>query len=386
MVARRILDIEGIQRRADEATAERINKAKNGAAPVAEAQEPFPLSLIHSAAEFSALNIPPRESIIDGLMATKTLTEVFAKRGLGKTMLVLYFAVAVARGDKQFLSWTINKARRVLYVDGEMSGSELQERLRKFAGTSMPELLDILASDTFYQTFQRSMNLANEVQQTQFIDMLDALAAIDRAPEVIILDNKSALTFGTEENSSTEQQGFMLLLKALRHKGFTVVVVHHAGKSGDQRGSTGFEDPLDLVLKLEAPVTDENDSLPPAEGAAFRITFTKHRGQKRPQPHLLDVELMEDMDGTFDWAIKKPEGKNNLLKVLEYMYDHPEALTQVAIARGVNKDTGYLSTFLKNTLRPRKFVVGDSLKLTDSGRAYVEAARRNKRRDSGEED
>jgi hypothetical protein len=146
--------------------------------------EPFPLSLIHSAAEFNALDIPPREPILEGLLLTRSLVEVFAKRGVGKTFFALSMGLAVARGAGKFLEWTVHKARRVLYIDGEMSGAELQERLRKFCGNNAPQNFDILASDTFYQMFETSMNLANAEQQQRFLAMLDALEARERLPEV----------------------------------------------------------------------------------------------------------------------------------------------------------------------------------------------------------
>ncbi len=315
--------------------------------------EPFPLELVHSVAEFVSLLIPPREPILDGLLLTKSLVEVFSKRGVGKTFFTLSLCLCIARGTGKFMEWPVHKARRVLYVDGEMSGSELQERLRKFCAGNAPRNLDILASDTFYQLFQTSMNLASVAQQEQFMGLLDALEAQGRLQEVVALDNKSALTCGTEENSNTEQQGFGNFLKALRHRGLTAVVVHHAGKTGDQRGASGFEDPFDLVIKLEEPKADDEASI--AEGAEFAVSFTKHRNLRKPEPYSVLVELVEDLNGTFDWAITKPKPKKPMLKVLEYLYDKPGVMTQAQVADACGS-TRALSKLIKGELRSRQFL------------------------------
>src|SRR5687768_2890831 len=72
--------------------------------------------------------IKRREWLVDLFLRAKTLTMVFGQRGVGKTFFLLWLALALARGV-QFLSWTVKKPRRVLYIEGEMSNEELQERL-----------------------------------------------------------------------------------------------------------------------------------------------------------------------------------------------------------------------------------------------------------------
>ena len=56
------------------------------------------------------------------------LAMVYAKRGVGKTHFALGVAYAVAAGAK-FLSWQAEKPRKVLYIDGEMPGPAMKERL-----------------------------------------------------------------------------------------------------------------------------------------------------------------------------------------------------------------------------------------------------------------
>lgn len=53
---------------------------------------------------------------------------VYAKRGVGKTHFCLSLAYTVASGG-EFLKWRASKPRRVLYIDGEMPGAAIKERL-----------------------------------------------------------------------------------------------------------------------------------------------------------------------------------------------------------------------------------------------------------------
>ena len=42
-------------------------------------------------------------------------------------------------------------------------------------------------------------------------------------------------------------------LLELRRRGMTVLLIHHAGKSGDQRGTSAREDIMDTVISLRRP-------------------------------------------------------------------------------------------------------------------------------------
>lgn len=55
---------------------------------------------------------------------------VFADRGIGKTFFCLSCAVALANGEG-FLNYKAEKPVPVLYLDGEMQATAMQERLRQ---------------------------------------------------------------------------------------------------------------------------------------------------------------------------------------------------------------------------------------------------------------
>jgi hypothetical protein len=58
-----------------------------------------------------------------------------------------------------------------------------------------------------------------------------------------------------------------------RAAGKSVLLIHHAGKGGGQRGTSRKEDVLDSVISLKRPV--DYDS---SEGARFEVHYSKARG------------------------------------------------------------------------------------------------------------
>ena len=74
-----------------------------------------------------ALEIPPREYILEPILREKDVAMAHAKRGVGKTQFLLNVGVAVASGGT-YLTWTAPRPRPVLYIDGEMPARTMQER------------------------------------------------------------------------------------------------------------------------------------------------------------------------------------------------------------------------------------------------------------------
>src|SRR5262245_63526293 len=91
--------------------------------------------------------------------------------------------------------------------------------------------------------------------------------------EVIVADNISTLVRSGKEN---EAEGWLPMQSwALRHRrqGRAVILLHHAGKGGAQRGTSKREDVLDTVISLRHPA-----DYSPDQGARFEVHFEKTRG------------------------------------------------------------------------------------------------------------
>jgi hypothetical protein len=82
----------------------------------------------------------------------------------------------------------------------------------------------------------------------------------------------------------------------MRRLGVAVLVVHHANKKGDQRGTSRREDVLDLVMAMRRPVDYE-----PKEGARFELRFEKARGLVGEDVEPIDVRMAQDAVGVMRW-------------------------------------------------------------------------------------
>ncbi len=250
--------------------------------------QPTPFKVL-TALELVNVQLPPRETVLAPWLPAKGLAMVYGPRGIGKTHLNLGIAYAIATGGA-FLRWRAERPRKVLYIDGEMPGQAMQERLAAIAQSATvtppaPDYFRILAMDL--QELGHGLNLADDAAQ------LNLDASIGDA-EVLIVDNISTLANAGRENEAESWlpiQGWAL---EQRRAGRTVIFVHHAGKGGAQRGTSRREDVLDTVIALRRP-----DDFEPNEGARFAIHFEKNRGF-----HGDDAKPFEAALGAAGWTTR----------------------------------------------------------------------------------
>lgn len=250
-------------------------------------------------------------------------------------------AGAIARGQ-DFLGYNVLKARRVLIIDGELPLEDLQERYQLMFSNNPPALLNVLSSQRLWEAGETPLTI-NEPETQERIDrLLDDMEEAGRLPEVLALDNYSSLTYGLDENSNSELDSILRWLIQLRHRGITVLAVHHAGRSGDQRGATRREDLLDVSVKL---VEIDREANPGITGAACTMSFSKLRGE-RPNPDQLDLRLEQDAAGLLTWSFSEgKEKKDRVLDVMRALIEADKAgkpiddYTAVGNAIGVSRPT-----------------------------------------------
>ena len=217
-------------------------------------------------AQLLTANFPPRSLMLAPWLPDKGLAMIFAPRGVGKTWIALSIAHAIASGS-EFLRWRAPGSRRVLYIDGEMPAVTLQERYATVVAASM--------IDAPAKTFRL---VAADFQPDGLPDLADIDAqrfyelAITDA-ELIVVDNLSTIARGLRENEADLFGPVQTWLLQQRAANRSVLVVHHAGKGGGQRGTSRKEDVLDTVISLSRP-----PGYVASEGARFEVRFTKSRG------------------------------------------------------------------------------------------------------------
>jgi putative DNA primase/helicase len=255
----------------------------------------LPILRAVSVTELLRLDVKDREMVLHPFLPTQGLAMLYSQRGVGKTFISLGISVAVASG-MAFLKWAAPKARRVLYVDGEMPCATLRDRISNIvAGTEIGHPLDnlrVITSDLQSHALPDLSTIAGQ----------DLIEAHLDGVELLVLDNLSSLVRAVKEN---EGEGWLPVQDwalDLRRRGISVLFVHHAGKAGAQRGTSRREDLLDSVVTLKHP----NDYVP-SEGLRCDVLYEKSRGFYGDDARPFGVKLMAGPGGEALWTIADPE-------------------------------------------------------------------------------
>jgi putative DNA primase/helicase len=243
-----------------------VRKRREGAYPVNVEQQPVLALKSVGFDDFLAIDMPPREMLLHPILPTRSLAMLYAPRGVGKTLLALSIGLAVASGSP-LLRWNAPRQRRVLYVDGEMPLVSLQERMRAISsglGTVIPnDGFRVLAADNT----ENGLSIGSAEGQRSLDPLLSGV-------DLVVFDNLSTLCTNGSESASDSWVPMQNWLLKLRRRGIAVLLVHHAGTNGRQRGTSRREDALDTIIALRRP-----EDYSPEDGARFEVHFEKLRNR-----------------------------------------------------------------------------------------------------------
>ncbi len=275
--------------------------------------------------KFLQLAIKPRGMVIEPIIPEKGLAMLYAARGTGKTHIALGIAFAVATGTR-FLKWSAPRSRRVLLIDGEMPAAALQERLASIiAGSPNADLksenIMILAGDLIEAG--GIGNLAAPEVQSELDPWLEGIE--------FLKDNLSSLTAVIRDNDAESWGPIQEWLLKLRRRGISVLIVHHAGKDGQQRGTSRREDVLDTSISLRRS-TDYS----PTDGAKFEVHLEKTRGFSGDLAKPFEAKL-EMRDGSATWTIRELEDANR--SRVQALLDDGLTVREIADETGIPKST-----------------------------------------------
>lgn len=275
------------------------------------------------AGEFLVMKIPERKKVLDPWLPERGVTMIYAERGVGKTYFSLEVAVAIATGE-EFLGWQADQQRSVLYIDGEMCMSDLQQRLKQIYKGEVQDINDWMQLITPEMHPYGCPDLSDK-------DWLQALEPVVIDANVVFIDNISTLVRNGNENEADSWNTVQDWVVNLKSAGKTVVFVHHAGKSGQQRGTSKREDIMDTVINLKKP-SDYVQS----QGARFEVHFEKARSFSGDGAKPFEVQLSID-DGGTHWDSCDLE-ESNYEKSIS-LFNSGYRQKEVAEELGVDKST-----------------------------------------------
>ena len=238
-----------------------------------------------SAESWAARQFPtPVRLLGDGV--TKT-TRVFliGMTGLGKTMLGIAMAAAMATGT-DFLGWRCDRPVKVLYVDGEMPGELIKARIldamRRLERADLAGNLFFYSADmgeqiaAAFPALGEMQPLNTEAGQNFILTLIEKLGGVD----VVIFDNVMSLIAG-DQKEEVPWSETLPLISGLTRKQIGQIWLDHTGhNTARQYGSSTKAWRFDAVgIMTELPEDQRNE-----RETAFKLSFDAPGKARRRAP------------------------------------------------------------------------------------------------------
>lgn len=180
------------------------------------------------------------ESILSPIINSGQVIWLFAPEKIGKTFLAMSIAYVVSRGNSSVCGWQSNGSKKVLYIDGEMSGVGLKKIYSRIVQGFQQENNDNILFDSFL--FAES--------DEEYETILDPAWLEEFQPklydyDLIILDSYYSLN-----NNSRSLKDFFVFLKDLKKHNVAVLVIDHTNRNEELQGSIDKRRFTDLGIQL----------------------------------------------------------------------------------------------------------------------------------------
>ena len=210
--------------------------------------------------------LPKRDKLLGDLLCTTSRMMIIAATGVGKTLFALDLAAAVAAG-LPFLRWKGGRPARVMYLDGEMSAEDMQERQRLVAA--------IYGKNIKLYTFCRDDLGDERIPPLNTAEGRDWLAERVQAikPDLIVFDSMMALLGGSLKDDE-QWEPMKPVMRALTKMRIAQIWINHIGR--DLRhgyGDVTREWEMNTIAALSR--VDEND-----RDSDLRLSFESKDGGK----------------------------------------------------------------------------------------------------------
>jgi hypothetical protein len=298
-------------------------------------------AVVVSFRDLLTMELPALEYAIEPLLTVGGTGEIWAWRGLGKTFITTEIAIQLALGCPTLFggingtggNWPIARAYRVLYVYGEMHGSEIQKRAQQIARGHGSDLPSAENFGTMCKDFQKRWRpKINSPRDRKIIE--ERLFA--GGYEVLILDNLSTLWPTSQEGEGERTATLTEWFLDLNQRRISVIYLHHAGKGGEQRGGSEKEDMLDFVLKLTRPPGYKRE-----EQLRVLVEIDKTRGESKQPRWLVPFEMSLTTDrGAACW-LTRPSRHAQIQACFEHFGNGMKPGGDMAMEVGVSRATTY---------------------------------------------
>ena len=247
---------------------------------------------------FLTTSFPEPSYIIEPLVSNQSIVQIVGASGVGKTMFGLAIAGAIATANGLLGMPSVGGARPILYVEGELPGSDIQVRIngmlkvinrkcepKNFNISSLQQQLKINDKGfTPIQTEQGLIEIENAILKIKKITGL---------MPVVFIDNISCLASGLKENDADAWSPIINKFVKWKNMGSTIFYFHHLNKGNDSSGSTMQHRTIDMVIRMRKPDNKQKIKTFEDKGVQAIVDFPKwrlHDNSKHSQEHMLICE------------------------------------------------------------------------------------------------
>jgi putative DNA primase/helicase len=316
-------------------------------------------NVILDAEEFLKLKIQARKRFLAPWLTEGSITLLSGWRGSGKTWLAVSILDTVTKGGS-LGPWKVENPVPCLYLDAEMPIDDTQQRLQSF-NNSGPRLapLYVYSEHLASERGVRRAHITSDYWRTALEEYLTEMGI-----KLWILDNISSCTPGLDESAKKDWDEVNQWLLKLRFKGIATIPLHHTGKKGDQRGTSGREDHITNSIII-SPLPVQNT----LEVCRFKMRFTKKRVSYMEADLVADTTMtLKDTngDGCLCWQFSEPtsQKKQQIYQMLD------ESCEQKEICKILGVSKGYVSRIKTEGITDG--YLSKNGRLTERGRTYCE--------------
>jgi hypothetical protein len=284
------------------------------------------------ASELAKLFIPRRRKHWGEFIQSNQTGMIFGERGRGKTWVAMSIAISMS-SCAEFLGQKPKNTRRVIYLDGEMDLSTFQQRVSQISrslSVKPPANLRLFTPEAFTDLLPP----INTPEGQKVIDIL-----IGTEWDILFIDNYSAWSDDGRETAEAWAP-FMRWMLGHKRAGRSVVVIHHSGKGGKQRGSSKHEDALDWSINLIANKQASQDG-----ALQFSLVWEKSRHLASDQIAPIAVTMHSGEDGVLVW--KHQRGKHTDPKIAKAVSMRTAGIANAEIAQQLDVDRSTVGRWLK---------------------------------------
>lgn len=184
-----------------------------------------------------------RKNILFPVVQSGTITWLFAKEKIGKTLLAQAIAYVVGKGGgRDICGWKAEEAQNVLYIDGEMPADRFASSCKKIMRGFGEQGENIPRPFAVYLFAEDGLDYDSIIDEEWLKEHKSMLFAYD----LIILDNYYSLN-----QNRIDIKPFLKLLKEIVRKDIAVIVIDHTNTDGNLQGSILKRRAADLGIRLD---------------------------------------------------------------------------------------------------------------------------------------